>query len=139
MGERTVRIEAPEPKKRKECAPLGDYVKRITEMVEARRGKIDAFIVGQIEITANCWRQYDKLNHDLTNTPSLLAEVGSMGQQNMKVNPLFAMCDKYNRTLAENFKKLGLNFDIAPEKVNEADVPAEEDPIAEMMKMMNNE
>lgn len=112
---------------------IEDYKERLLKAVIDRKGKYDDFLGPQIDITADLWRNRDILSAAMGTVDILVPKSGSTGQVNYVMNPLWEHYDKMNRTLLAQMKALGLNYDIAPEKVSESDVVNNDDPLSKML------
>jgi len=115
------------------------YERTIKEMIVSRKGQFDEFLTPQLKVAAQCWRMVDKLNDEIMKSDMTTIEIGSMGQQKVVINPLLAQYDKQSRTLNLHFSALGLNFNLAPQKVNEAKADDSlSDPLRTLINAVNN-
>lgn len=119
------------------------YVKELERMIMERTGaECEAWLMPQVRACADTMVMLDKVRDELLDSSALVTLIpGSTGQMKSEVNPLLPYYDKLQRTLMEQLKALGLNFNVTPSKVKEDAKKGvdEEDAMAVYYKGMKEE
>ena len=98
------------------------YELELRKMIESRTGaKMEMWLMPQVRATAMNEVMLDKIQDEMVNSPTKLADWndGSTGQMKFEAHPLLPHYDKLQRTLLMQFEALGLNYSTTPSKVKE--------------------
>lgn len=109
--------------------------KLVLSRLDEENKDIIIWLEPQIRATAANMALIDKVHEELTQERSLSnSVVGSTGQQKTEVNPLLAQYDKMQRTLIMQYESLGLNFNLAPKKMQDTNSSKKDDPLVSLFQ-----
>jgi hypothetical protein len=125
----------------KDKAELRKYIKKLTERIEKRVGKVEDFLEPMIETTARHQMIHDKIWEELMESDLVVTAPGSTKQLKQEVNPLLSQYEKMHRSLQADYTALGLTYNTMPKKMTDntrKDGMDESDPMALFYKNARN-
>ena len=96
---------------------LDFYVNDLKERIVTRMGKVEPFLIPQVEVTAKHMKLMDKILDEIYGGDLLVDSTGRGGVEKKDINPLIPLYDKMHRSVTADLAALGLNYNTAPSKV----------------------
>ena len=116
-----------------------DYITLLRKAVAAQNGnEVPPYLEIRIRDAALHREMRDKLYERINDAGLTIIEVGSMGQQTEKQNPLLPSLYQYEMMCANDDKLLGLTNAKAAKKVETTDDKPEDNPMAKLLSEMNS-